>query len=63
MCDLIGKTQSADNLRSIAGLSTCYRPNAEFLEQHVNLIFAIEIQRQQRKAFDMRNIGDSMWPS
>jgi hypothetical protein len=38
MCDLIGKTQSADNLRSIAGLSTCYRPNAEFLEQHVNLI-------------------------
>jgi hypothetical protein len=34
MCDLIGKTQSADNLRSSAALSTCYRPYAEFLEQH-----------------------------
>jgi hypothetical protein len=33
MCDLIGKLQSADNLRSSAGLSTCYRPYAEFLEQ------------------------------
>ena len=35
MCDLIGKLQSADKLRSSAGLSTCYRPYAEFLEQHM----------------------------
>ena len=35
MCDLIRKLQSADNLRSSAGLSTCYRPYAEFLEQHM----------------------------
>jgi hypothetical protein len=34
MCDLIGKMQSADNLRSSAALCTCYRPYAEFLEQH-----------------------------
>jgi len=33
MCDLIGKLQSADNLRSSAALSLCYRPYAEFLEQ------------------------------
>jgi hypothetical protein len=32
MCDLIRKLQSADKLRSSAGLSTCYRPYAEFLE-------------------------------
>jgi hypothetical protein len=59
MCDRIGKTQSADNLRSNAGLSTCYRPNAEFLEQHANLIFRMKIQMQQREAFIMRNTGDS----
>jgi hypothetical protein len=35
MCDLVGKLQSADNLRLSAGLSTCYRPCAEFLEQHM----------------------------
>jgi hypothetical protein len=35
MCDLIRKLQSADNLRSSAGLPTCYRPYAEFLEQHM----------------------------
>ena len=33
MCDLIGKLQSADNLRSRAALPPCYRPYAEFLEQ------------------------------
>jgi hypothetical protein len=32
MCDLVGNTQSADNLRSNAGVSTSYRPYAEFLE-------------------------------
>jgi hypothetical protein len=32
MCDLIGKLQSADNLRSSAALSLCYRPHTEFLE-------------------------------
>jgi hypothetical protein len=35
MCDLIGKLQGADKLRSCAGLPTCYRPSAEFLEQHM----------------------------
>ena len=35
MCDLIRKLQSADNLRSSAGLSPCYRPYAEFLERHL----------------------------
>jgi hypothetical protein len=35
MCDLIRKLQSADKLRSSAGLSTCYRPYAEFLEQQL----------------------------
>jgi hypothetical protein len=32
MCDLIGKLQSADNLRSSAALSLYYRPYTEFLE-------------------------------
>jgi hypothetical protein len=33
MCDRIGKLQSADDLRSNAGLSICYRPDFEILEQ------------------------------
>lgn len=35
MCDLVGKLQSADNLRSSAGLSQCYRPYTGFLEQRM----------------------------
>ena len=33
MCDVIDKLQSADKLRSSAGLPPCYRPYLEFLEQ------------------------------
>jgi hypothetical protein len=45
MCDLIDKLQSAHKLRSSAGLPTCYRPNAEFLEQKMNALVRVDFRQ------------------